>query len=124
MFTEVNSVAINNKRDNFCDGFEITLPSGSTPAKNSTKITVNWKKGDSEIVKINDVELFNDKGLLNVLWEGEKSFNPDGTATQIVEIAAPDDLKLPAEVLLRSWGSTANGPNCFKITPFFTLNAN
>lgn len=61
---------------------------------------------------------------MNVLWEGDKSFKSDGTATQVVEIAAPEDLKLPAEVMLRSWGSTANGPNCFKLTPPFTLNAN
>lgn len=92
--------------------------------KNGSKVTVNWKKGNSQIVTISDVELFNDKGLLAVLWQGEKSFGPDGTATQVVEISAPKNLKLPAQVLLRSWGSTAEGPNCFTLTPAFTLEAN
>jgi hypothetical protein len=58
-----------------------------------------------------------------ILWEGNKSFDKDGTASENVNIWAPSNLKLPAEVMLRSWGSTANGPNCFKLTPTFTLNA-
>ncbi|GBC06722.1 hypothetical protein RclHR1_00700021 [Rhizophagus clarus] len=121
LLMEVSSVAI-DKQENFCDGFEFTLPKDTKQVKNNTHITVTWKKGKSQIETISDVELFTDKGLITILWNGQKSFDKSGTATEDVNIIAPSSLKLPTDIMLRSWGFTAKGPNCFKLTPKFILN--
>ncbi|CAH1762602.1 3518_t:CDS:2 [Entrophospora sp. SA101] len=71
--------------------------------------------GSSEIAEIYDVELFTDKGLGAILWQGRVSLQT-GTATENVNIWAPPNLPLPAKVMLRSWGATAKGPNCFTLS--------
>nr|CAG8542484.1 12668_t:CDS:2 [Entrophospora candida] len=101
--------------EDFCDGFEFTNPSADVKISNNTSVAVSWGKGSSEIAEVYDVELFTDKGLEAILWQGRASLQT-GNATENVNIWAPPNLPLPAKVMLRSWGATAKGPNCFTLS--------
>ncbi|RIA78783.1 hypothetical protein C1645_883012 [Glomus cerebriforme] len=126
-FNEVNSVAIEKRAGdtfdpiNFCKGYEFNLLNDITSTKNNSMISVTWKKGGSQIITVTSVELFTNKGLWATLWDGSESFGPSGTITKTIKIWSPPALSLPNTVMLRSWGTTVKGPNCFKFTKTFTL---
>ncbi|RHZ76148.1 hypothetical protein Glove_202g79 [Diversispora epigaea] len=126
--TFVDSVAIpqelEERSDIFaklCGGFKFVSPKAGTKIKNGNTIEFKWTKNkDVELYRVLDVELYTQKGLVQVLWS--KGVNFTGTSCSAkVKVSVPSGTKLPATFLFKCWGSTKSGPQCTSVSGNFTI---
>ncbi|CAG8550452.1 14299_t:CDS:2 [Ambispora leptoticha] len=133
LLTEKDS--IEKRVDPNCSAFVTKTPNSKGGLKLFKKgdiITVTLLKGQSLVTKISDVELFNNKGLLSIVANGPWYFDKKGQVTIKFRLNPPtgnpsakfgrgptDDYKF----MLRSWGSTDEGPSCTTFSdPFYIAN--
>ncbi|CAG8480226.1 6416_t:CDS:2 [Cetraspora pellucida] len=122
---EVNATAIPKieERGTDCGGFSFDHPPAEGSKKkeivimNSTTLTSNWTtQAGSDVDYVIDFELFTSNGsYLGILWNiGAKMTNH--LAVGEVEINVPENIKLPATFLARSWANTTSGSHCIALT--------
>jgi len=129
-----SNMLIHKKRDTNdtkCEEFITFSPNtlnGLPTFANNTNVTVSWYKGKSLVTKCVDIELFFTKGLVSILWSSGTTFDSYGFASVTVLLRVPatnSQLQFGPgdsshQFLLRTWGSTDQGPACTTYsTPFY-----
>ncbi|CAG8467133.1 11109_t:CDS:2 [Funneliformis mosseae] len=114
----------NTENTEFCNGFQIISPKVGDEFLKNDKIEVVLTKGISIIEEVNNIDLYNSTSgkFVKSLWKGTQSFGDDGKASVNVKLAVPKHTELPGEFILKSWGTTLEGPSCFTISGNFTID--
>ncbi|CAG8518229.1 1096_t:CDS:2 [Funneliformis caledonium] len=127
LFNEVTAIAIETRNaefTEFCNGFQFISPKAGDKFLKNDKIEVVWTNGHSIIEQVNNIDLYNSTSgkFVKSLWRGTRRFGVDGKASVNVKLAVPKHTELPGEFILKSWGTTLEGPSCFTISGNFTID--
>ncbi|KAG9294313.1 hypothetical protein G9A89_001818 [Geosiphon pyriformis] len=118
-----------------CSEFKLSIPVPKTARnriplfRKEDRITVKFLKGASMVYKVVDLELFNNKGLLQIIADGPWFFDQSGNMSRTFILKPPVGNssakfgKVNSEdyqFKIRSWGSTLEGPHCISFSnPFY-----
>ncbi|CAI2179576.1 11184_t:CDS:2 [Funneliformis geosporum] len=103
-----------------CKGFK--FENAFVQVKNGETITVTWSKGASKVESVINCEMYGEAEANSVtffkqIWLGDVKFVDGLTAVSaLVKFEVPPGAKLPQSILLRTWGTTSEGPHCTTYT--------
>ncbi|KAG9292819.1 hypothetical protein G9A89_006380 [Geosiphon pyriformis] len=105
-----------------CQDFKIVSPEGSETFQRGQPIKVYYEKNDSLINAIDSVELYYEHGWVADLRVGSEKvpFDGHGEASLVTTLTIPNTVDwvtygnddTATKFTLKSWGSSAEGPNC------------
>jgi len=82
---------------------------GTSKVKLGSQVTVVWKKGQSDVSRIDSLELLQPNvGLVKTYWSGDLQFK-DGMASKVLTFDVPSWANRNKEFMLRAWGRTNSG---------------
>ncbi|CAG8592586.1 16844_t:CDS:2, partial [Acaulospora colombiana] len=92
----------------------IPLKKIALTVKDGETIKCAWKKNKgAEVHKVDSCDLYTEHGLVANLWNKTVNFKSTSASAEVrIKVPKEYESKLPFNFILRSWGSTKNGPQC------------
>ncbi|CAG8608242.1 8173_t:CDS:2 [Funneliformis mosseae] len=92
----------------YCDALQFVSPKAGDELSKDDEIEVVWTNGNIKLFNgVNSLDLYNNATgeFVNRLWKGSQLFDEYGIASVKVTLEVPENTKLPAKFMFKSFGS-------------------